>query len=298
MSASAAFALALHQLDGVGRVTAGRLLAHFDAYEALRRYPREQVLTRIQGAPKAEAIVKRLFDDEVMRPLLDAARTELADLQSKRITLLTPHHPAWPSDLDALPRSERPALLYAFGRLDVLRRPLVALLARPPLASEPFERAQALLPPLTGAGCVPATGAAHGFDVVVHKRASGASALSVLGAHCGLAGVPRTLPPAVSQAVRAGGLLLSPFPMQHGPFDHDDRLRALLLTALADASVFVQPRPDTPEREALAWAHGAGRPAFALPRPDATLPEGVSPLDEAGFDTVCAAASARAEDRR
>ena len=68
---AAVFAYALQLADGVGRVTAHRLLKHFDSYEALAAYPREQVLTRMKGAPGAGAILARLFDRGYMQERLE-----------------------------------------------------------------------------------------------------------------------------------------------------------------------------------------------------------------------------------
>ncbi len=246
----------------MGRVTAGRLLTHFASYDALLGYPREQVLLRVKGAPNAETLVKRLFDEEAMRERLRRAAEAVRQLEEKKVRLLTPHDAAWPAGLADLPHARRPVLLYAFGHAEVLSKPVAAFFARPPVDAEAFELAQALVPPLVEKGGVPATGAAHGFDAVMHKRAEGGPSLFV--AHCGLAVVSNALRPVIAKAVRAGGLLLSSFPMRHGPFDHDDTERALVLAALAKACVFAPPRDKTPERRALDWALGADRPVFGL----------------------------------
>lgn len=288
----ATFALALERLDGVGRVTAGRLLAHFPSYEALLRYPREQVLTRIKGAPNAAALVGRLFDEAAMRALLAEAGEAMRRLGERRVDVLAPHDPRRPAGLDDLPRSTRPVLLYAYGHTEVLQRPVVALFARPPLPPDPFERAQDLVRHLLPHGLVPATGAAHGFDVVVHKLAAGGAPPrpSLLVAHTGMGQLPPPMRPAVSAAVRAGGLFVSSFPMEHGPYEHDDRERALVLAALARACVFVAPRPETPEWQALTWALDARRPVFAFPDPEVPLPEAVHRLRaDVDFDWVLAA---------
>ena len=56
---SPAFALALLSLDGVGRVTAHRLIERFASAEAVRGAPREQVLLRLRGvAVGLDAVVE------------------------------------------------------------------------------------------------------------------------------------------------------------------------------------------------------------------------------------------------
>lgn len=290
---SARFALALDQMKGVGRVTAGRLLGHFGTYEALRRFPREQVLARLKGTPRAQQLVALLFDDEAMQPYFEAADAALAALAERRIEVLTPPDDAWPTGLVDLPRAHRPALLYSYGHAAVLGAPLVALFAQPPLTPAAFEQAQALVRHLLPHGLVPATGAAHGFDVVVHKLChSGAPARpSLLVAQAGMTRTPPPLRPTVSAVVKAGGLFLSSFAMNHGPFDHDDRERALILAALARACVFFEPETSTPAWHALEWAVEAGRPVFGVAAQEQPLPPAVHPLRSAiDFDWVLTAA--------
>ena len=286
------FALALERLDGVGRVTAGRLLQHFRHYDDLCRYPREQVLARIKGAPNGEALVARLFDEAFMKAQLHAASEALGVLRQRHITLLTPQSPAWPPGLDALPRASRPAMLYTYGALDVLSHPAVGFFARTPLSEAAFEQAQQLVRHTLAADLIPATGATDGFDVVVHKLAAASStrgALMVVPA--GLARLAPRLRPTAAATVRAGGLLVSPFSPPHGPFAHDDRERALLQAALCKACVFVEPASETPEMQALRWALDAGRPVFGLARDPSALPDRVHSLqDDIGVEWLLAAA--------
>lgn len=280
--ASARLALALQRIDGVGRVTTGRLLSHFASYDALLAYPREQVLARIQGAPHAEDVVRTLFDRDTMQSLLAGASDELDALAQRRVDVLTAHHPSWPAGVSDLPRGERPVVLYVYGHLGVWEAPTLAAFARPPLPSEAFEKAQDTIRVVLGRGVAPVTAAATGFDVVVHKLSAAPPhpQPSLLVAGCGMGRIVSSLRPTVSQAVHAGGALVSPFPMAHGPFDHDDRQRASLQAAIARAALFVAPRPDTPEWHALEWAVEAGRPVFGIEDPDHPLPPQVHPLRE------------------
>jgi predicted Rossmann fold nucleotide-binding protein DprA/Smf involved in DNA uptake len=275
---AATFALALTRLDGVGRVTGHRLVERFDGPDDLRSHSREQVFLRLKGLPSAEEITRRLFDTDELDDALREARSEADALSERGVAVLCPRSDAWPGGLDALAPAERPLLLWAYGRAAVLEGPTAALLARPPMDEAPFERAQALAQHLTAAGAVPVLGAKSGFDVALAKRAAGEGAPVALVAACGLAKVPRKLRPVAGRAVRAGGLLLSPFPMDHGPFDHDDSDRARLQTALARTAVFAPPTADTPEACALAWAADAGRPAFVLTDGPDAAPEHARPV--------------------
>lgn len=289
------FARALLSLDGVGRVTASRLLQHFASYDALRAFPREQVLARLKGAPNAASLVERLFDEPTMRAHLEQAKEQREALQRRRVELIAQGDAAWPEVLDDLPRSERPVLLHLFGNAEVLARPLVALFADPPLSPAPFEQAQALVRHLLGQDLSPATGTASGFDIVVHKlAATGPTPCpSLLVAPCGMARLAPKMRPTVSMVVKAGGLFVSPFEMSHGPFPHDDRERALVLAALAATSVFFEPKPDTVEWHALHWLVDQGRSVFGVAAPEHPLPATVHPLATAtDFDWVVAATQA------
>lgn len=271
------FALALRSLDGVGRVTAARVLERFPTYADLRRYPREQVLHRLKGAPNAAALVDTLFEEAAMTQRLEAAAAERAALQQKRVNLRAPADPDWPTGLAALPRSERPFLLFTYGDARVLNRPGVAFFGRPGLDPDAYELVQVALRRVVAGGRVPIAGLATGFDVVMHKIPALTPAPSLMVAACGLSKVAPPMRPVASQSIRAGGLLVSPFEMEHGPFEHDDRERGRVMAALASALVLSNPDLDPAEKAALDVARTLDIPVFAA---DAALAraEGLRPF--------------------
>ncbi len=268
---SARFALALVALDGVGRVTAHRILERFPTLDALRATPREQVLLRLKGAPHAERTVAALFDDGWSGPALDAADAEIAALAGRGLSVLAPGADAWPAGLDDLDRSARPVTLLAYGPLGALARPLLAVLGASPVDPEAFEAAQALARQARARGASVVVGLTHGFDVALAKVSAGGA---VAVAACGLARLSPSLRPAATQIVRSGGVLLSPFAMEHGPFAHDAREAALVQAAMARAVVAAGVENDSPEARAAAWARGAGRPVAALPPVPPALDDG------------------------
>ncbi|MEM1044002.1 MAG: DNA-processing protein DprA [Bacteroidota bacterium] len=291
MRASSAFALALLRSDGIGRVTAQRLLAHFPTYEALRATPREQVLLRIKGAPNATTLVGYLFDHGGLGTALAEAEDELERLAAQRVEVLTPHDACWPAGLADLDQSDRPVVLYAYGHTEALAQPSVALFARPPLPGPAFETAQDLVRKLTAHGVVVMSGAESGFDVVVHKLCAAAGHPSVLVANAGMGRIAKPIRPIVSAAIRAGGALLSPFPMAHGRYGHDDAERALVMAAAARASAFFAVPPDSYEARALTWATEHDRPVFGV-EGETALPPRVHALNRPlDLDWVVAAAS-------
>ena len=264
----ASFASALLSLDGLGRVTAHRVLGRFDTPDALRATPREQVLLRIKGAPNAAALADRLLGD-ALADALDAAQARVAADAGRGIATVAPGDVAWPEGLDALPAASRPVLLRAYGDLSALGGPLVSVLAAPPLDAVAFEGVERLVALAATRGVAPVVGAEHGVDVALMKRSAGSGRPAVAVAGAGLAELERSVRPAATQLARAGGLLVSPFEMTHGPFEHDLRERALVAAAIGRTVCAVAPAPGSPEDAAAAWAAEAGRPLVAIAPGDA-----------------------------
>ena len=254
-----AFALALLSLDGAGRVTAWRLLEHFGSAEAVRQAPREQVLLRLKGVAHADRIVEAVaspaFDDAVAR-----AQAQIEALAAKRVAVLAPGAEAWPAGLLDLPRADRPVVLYAFGDLRALAWPSLAVLAAAPIEAGPFEAVQEVARKTLAQGRGVVTGASTGVDLALQKLSLAAELPAVAVAGAGLARLAPAMRPGATALTRAGGLLVSPFDMTHGPFDHDDRQRALVQAALGRAVCAVAAPPDSPESRAARWAAEAGRP--------------------------------------
>ena len=264
----AAFALALLSLDGVGRVTAHRILERFPTLDALRATPREQVLLRLKGAPHAERTVDALLTPGALAPALDRARARIEALQAKRVHVLAPGDAAWPAGLADLPRDARPAVLYAFGDLATLEARRLSFLTHAPVDGPVFETTQALARDAFARGVGPVLGARHGVDLALQKLALAAEVAVVAVVGSGLARLDRSMRPGATALTRAGGLLLSPFSMGHGPFDHDDRERALVQAALGSAVCAASPPPGSSEARAAAWAASAGRPLAVVPPVD------------------------------
>ena len=266
---SAAFALALLSVDGLGRTTAHRLLERFPTWDVLRETPREQVRLRLKGTPRVDALLDVILADGFEADHLSPARATVGTLRQRGIHTLAPGGALWPESLHDLDRSDRPVVLYAFGQIEALGRPALACLGRPPLDPASFEASQALARHALAAGVGLVVGAQSGFDVALQKLSLGASrgAVAVLG--CGLAKLETSLRPAATALTKGGGLLLSPFPMPHGPFEHDDRERALVQAALGRAVSVVGATEGSSEQRASTWAASTPRPVAS---PDGTVP--------------------------
>lgn len=286
----ASFALALLSLDGVGRVTAHRVLERFPTLDSLRATPREQVLLRLKGAPHADRTVETLFSPEAFAPELSRAQNLADSLRAKRVHVLSSADATWPAGLDDLPRDVRPVVLYAFGDPTLLSARRLALLTHAPTDSAAFETTQALARDAMRRGIGLVVGARHGVDLALQKLAIGAGVPAVAVVGSGLARLERSMRPGATALVRAGGLLLSPFGMAHGPFDHDERERALVQAALGRAVCAAAPPQGSAEDRAAAWAAEAGRPLAVVPPvpPGAAWAEGALVV-EGGSDVAAVA---------
>lgn len=268
-----AFALALPTLPHVGRVTTARVLERFPTLAALRATPREQVLHRLAGTPSLADLAETLHDDAAMAFALASARAEADALATKRLAVLAPNLDGWPERLNRLDRADRPPLLYVFGDASALSGPSVALFGANGLDPAAYEASQTLAAEAARRGVVVVTGLADGFDVATAKTAvrHGGRVVAVLG--CGIGRLAGPMRPVALEIARHGGAMVSGFAFDHGPFDHDDKERALTMAALGTASAFFDPAPGSPDARALAKAPALGLAAFATgPRTPADAP--------------------------
>ncbi len=231
--------LALLDVPGVGRATVHRILHHAHRYDDLLALPREQLGHRLKGVSRAADLAELLHDPARFAEHLAVADREIEARTRQRVTLLSPHHPHWPSGLDRLAASRRPAVLRAFGDAAVLSRPTLALLGSAGLSPEAFEAAQSLAAEASHRGIVVLCAMDDGFDVATLKRAGGG--IGVPGA--GLSKILPQLRPSVVETARGGGLVVSPFAMDHGPFGHDQSEASRVRMALSTACVVFDPAP-------------------------------------------------------
>ncbi len=167
----------------------------------------------------------------------------------------------------------------------------MALLGAPGLAPAAFEHAQALVPALAAQGLAPVLALATAFDVVMAKVAAGVPVPAVAVFGCGLGRVPPAMRPHALAVTRAGGVMVAPFEMEHGPFPHDETERARVQVALAHAVLVFSAPPGSVEARALREAAALGVPLFAAPgldAPGAVLLTSDAEQDAARIAEACA----------
>ncbi len=254
----------LEGLEGVGRVTTRKVLSNFDSIDAIRRYPREQVLNRLKGVPNAAKLVERLLDIDGIASETNETRKRVEAWTGRRIRIRTFLDADWPEALNTLPNPHRPNAVFSYGDQELIAAPVAAIIGKQDLGEHAFAASERLIRTLVDEGVRINTGLSTGFDVVALKLTSETETPSVVVASSGLARVEQKMRPFASQLAKAGGLMISSFPMDHGPFEHDHRESYLVQAAMGRAVVFIEPKSDSVEWAALEWALERGRAVFAI----------------------------------
>ena len=291
---STALALTLAKIKGIGRVTANRILAHFRTYEDLQRYPREQVMARLRGAPNLARLIGTLYDAEVINAMLKEAAAFIETLSKKQIQLITRHHDRWPAGLNELTPAKQPLVLYCYGHLSLLNRPAVTFLWGSSLDPTAEKKTRLLINLLRKKDIVPVAEAMPASDIFL-KHASHPEShrqTAILVTPCGLGKLDKTVRLIANRIVKAGGLLLSAYSMDHGPFLHDRKDTALILTALTGPTVYMGSDKKIPQWRAVTWGIQNGRSVFVT---SPTIPPETDHVhylqNEVDFEWVVAAAS-------
>src|ERR1700720_2083467 len=161
--------LRLIRSDNVGPPTFRSLINHFgSARAALERLPD---LARRGGAARPGRICSE-----------EDARTELAASRRLSVTLVAPGEVGYPARLAVL--DDAPPLLGVRGALEVLMRPMIAIVGSRNASGAGLKFASRLARDLSDAGFVIASGLARGIDQSAHRASVAGGTLAVLaGGH-------------------------------------------------------------------------------------------------------------------
>ena len=277
-----AFLEMLESMDGIGRITAKRIVSHFPDWDTLFNMPYEQIAIRLKGTRELRAIIQSLKKDATIQPIWAKVQATVQDRMKKGIH-------TWLTDQDGIQEKWKgfqklspPNLLYGFGNEHLLRQPYVAFLGKPPLQPASFEFAETMIRTLANAQILMAGGLLNGFDTVLLKLTAAAHQPCLMWAGCGLGSVPNSIRSFAVASLRFGGLMVSSFPMAHGIFEYGAYERALLMTALSRAVIVVDMQPDSPEERAVRWAEEHQIPVWYIgsgAHPESQLLRHLSDLD-------------------
>src|ERR1700722_4441617 len=220
--------LRLIRSDNVGPRTFASLLRHFgSARAALDRLPD---LARRGGAARAGRICSEAD-----------ARAELAASEKLGVSLVAPGEAGYPPRLAVL--DDAPPLLGVRGALDVLMRPVIAIVGSRNASGAGLKFAGTLAHDLSDAGFVIASGLARGIDQAAHRASLSGGTV----------------------AVQAGGAAISEMPLGHAPRARDFPRRNRLISGVALGVVVVEAAHRSGSLITARIAAEQGREVFAVP---------------------------------
>lgn len=177
--------------------------------------------------------------------------------------LLTPDDLRFPrSLLQVRPQPER---LFARGNLDLLSRPMVAVVgSRTP--SRYGERvAHRAGYALARAGLVVVSGLARGLDARAHRGALDAGGQTVAVVGCGLDVAYPRQNAELRSAIAERGLLLSEYAPDTPPLHYNFPARNRIIAALAHCLLVVEGKVKGGTSNTVEWTLGLGKTVFAVP---------------------------------
>ena len=249
--------LRLLRTPGVGRDSARRLLAAFGSAAAVFDAA-PAALRTLLGPELASALGEppEGHDEQV-----SATQAWLAhDATRKVLTLGDADYP--PQLLEC---ADPPLLLFAQGRLDLLRAPSIAVVGSRNPTPQGAENAKAFAGHLSRSGLTIVSGLALGIDGAAHQGALGGpgSTIAVMGT-----GADRIYPArhrSLAHRIAEQGLLLTEFPLGAPPLPEHFPMRNRIIAGLARATLVVEAALPSGSLSTARSAVEAGRDVFAIP---------------------------------
>jgi DNA processing protein len=249
--------LRLLRTPGIGRTSARRLLAACGSPQALFDAD-TATLTELVGAAAASALnVPPPQHDEQ----LAATRAWLEADAARQVIAIG--DAAYPSLL--LETADPPLLMYAQGRVELLRAASIAVVGSRNPSAQGSDNARAFAKHLSQAGLTVVSGLALGIDGAAHDGALGGAGgtIAVMGT-----GADRIYPArhrALAHRIAAEGLLLTEFEIGTPPLAENFPQRNRIIAGLARGTLVVEAALPSGSLSTARAAVEAGREVFAIP---------------------------------
>ncbi len=247
--------LRLSLIDGIGAQTLRKLLLEFSTPAGVLAAS-QRSLAAVVPARLASAITAGGAAAEQ----LSAAAAWLDDPANHIITLADPEYPQ-----SLLQIADPPALLYAKGRVGLLRQPGFAIVGSRNATAQGMGNAEAFATTLGDAGLVIISGLALGIDAAAHRGglASRASTIAVVGTGLDSVYPARNRP--LAHDIAAGGLIISEFALGTPPLAGNFPRRNRLICGLARGVLVVEAAVSSGSLITARLAADQGREVFAIP---------------------------------
>lgn len=246
--------LQLTLTPGLGAATLRSMLRQFGLPQAVLHKKRSELSAYVPSAvltsldsPEVRDAVARALD---WTALPGHAIVTLADDTYPRALLET---------------ADPPALLYAVGRLELLRSPALAIVGSRNATAQGESNAESFARALSDAGLTIVSGLALGIDAAAHRGglAGPGATIAVLGT-----GIDVTYPrrnAELAAQIASRGLLLSEFPLGTAPAAHNFPRRNRLISGLAQGCLVVEAALASGSLITARAAAEQGREVFAIP---------------------------------
>jgi DNA processing protein len=251
--------LRLLSAPDVGREGARRLLAAFGSAEqvfAASSAARSQVV----GSTLAHALSEASPDHERR---VQAVIEWLGVRDGAPRSIVTLGDPEYPPAL--LETADPPLLLYAQGRVELLREPAIAIVGSRNPTPQGQDNARAFARHLSEAGMVVVSGLALGIDGAAHEGAllGPSGTIAVVGT-----GVDRVYPAShrdLAHRIARNGLIVSEYPLGTPPLAGNFPQRNRIIAGLARGTLVVEAALQSGSLITARLAAEAGREVFAIP---------------------------------
>ncbi len=249
--------LRLVETPGLGRSSLRRLLAAFGEPRAVfERTPADWA--RVLGPQGALALSR---PPEQLDALLDNTRQWLKEDELRSLLLLG--DPDYPQAL--LETADPPLLVYLWGRRELLKRPMLAMVGSRNASPQGLDNALTFARAFSESGYCVVSGLALGIDAAAHEGAlSGAgSTVAVLGT--GLHQIYPRRNTGLAQRIAERGLLMSEYALDTPALAPHFPVRNRIIAGLADGCLVVEAALQSGSLITARLAGEAGREVFAIP---------------------------------
>ena len=251
--------LRLLETPGVGRESARRLLAAFGSPQAVLDATTD-ARRAIVGAAQASALAT---PSDAVEALVAATVAWLEGPAPEARAVVTLGDPFYPPAL--LETADPPVVLYAQGRLELLRSESIAVVGSRNPTPQGAENARAFASHLSHAGLTVVSGLALGIDAAAHAGGleGAASTIAVVGT-----GLDRVYPRrnlALAHRIADKGLIVSEYSLGTPPLAPNFPRRNRIIAGLSRGTLVVEAALKSGSLITARMAIEAGRDVFAIP---------------------------------
>ena len=250
--------LRLRAIDGVGDLTALRLVRAWHSPEAVLRASREDLIQSGCSPQLADAI-RRGPDSPVCRSI----ERELNTIERGRIEVRSVLDPTYPARLKMI--ADPPPLLYITGTLTEQDELAVAIVGARRATAAGRVMTEELSHDLAALGVTVVSGLARGVDAAAHRGALAAQGRTIAVLGCG---IDQTYPPEherLRRQIEERGAILSEVPVGAPPHSHHFPRRNRIISGLSLGVIVTEAAINSGSLITARLAAEQGREVFAVP---------------------------------